>query len=355
MKGLGIHSLTKKYGDLKVLQGISFHQSKGEILALLGPSGSGKTTLLEIIAGLVEPDSGDCTWDGKTLLGIPPHLRNFGLMFQEYVLFPHKNVFENISFGLKMADQSPEDRSTRVKQVLKMVGLPGFETRDISTLSGGEQQRVALARSLAPEPRLVMLDEPLGALDRTIRERLIGEIRVILKKAGQTALYVTHDQEEAFTIADRVVILGEGTSAQIGTPQEIYYHPSSPYVAMFLGMTNFMDGSAENKGESSTLKTPLDSWEIKEKMNGLGQVLLRPDRVIFGSGQGSQFKELSGVLEDSAFSGQNHNIKVQFENYQFKFVLSDPGLILPQVGKTITLSFDPNTALHFFPKDVSSE
>jgi len=355
MEGLEIRSLTKRYGDQKVLQGISFHQTKGEILALLGPSGSGKTTLLEIIAGLVEPDSGDCSWDGKSLLGTPPHLRNFGLMFQEYVLFPHKNVSDNISFGLKMANLSQEKILNRVKEVLNMVGLPGFETRDISTLSGGEQQRIALARSLAPEPRLVMLDEPLGALDRTIRERLIGEIRIILKKTGQTALYVTHDQEEAFTIADRVVILGEGTTAQIGTPQEIYNQPSSPYVAMFLGMTNFMDGSAENKGTGSTVKTPLGSWEIQEKFSGDGQVLLRPDRVIFGSDQVSSFKELSGILKNNAFSGQNHQIQVLFEKYLFKFLLSDPGLVLPPEGKSITLSFDPNKALHFFPRELSPE
>ena len=274
-------------------------------------------------------------------------------MFQEYVLFPHKNVSDNISFGLEMAGHSQEKITTRVKDVLNMVGLPGYETREISTLSGGEQQRVALARSLAPEPSLVMLDEPLGALDRTIRERLIGEIRIILKKAGQTALYVTHDQEEAFTIADRVVILGEGTTAQIGTPQEIYYRPSSPYVAMFLGMANFMDGSAENEGKGSILTTSLGSWKIHEKITGEGQILLRPDRVILGSNQGSQFKELTGILKESAFSGQNHQIQVLFDNYLFKFMLSDPGLDLPEIGRSITLSFDPDKSLQFFPRAIS--
>ena len=349
MNGLGIHSVKKSFGNQHILRGISFHQATGEILALLGPSGSGKTTLLEIIAGLVDPDSGDCTWDGESLLGTPPHLRNFGLMFQEYVLFPHKNVSENISFGLEMADHNREQITKRVRQVLKMVGLPGYETREISTLSGGEQQRVALARSLAPEPRLVMLDEPLGALDRTIRERLIGEIRDILKKAGQTALYVTHDQDEAFTIADRVVILGEGVTAQVGTPQEIYFHPSSPYIAMFLGMTNLLTGSAEISGNNSIIQTALGSWKIKGKYSGEGKILLRPDRVVVGKGYHSSHHELTGVLKDLAFSGQNHQIQVQFEDFKFKFVLSGPKIELPQKGESITLSFDPNTALLFYP------
>ena len=351
MEGLEILAIHKQFGDNHVLQGISFQQNKGEILALLGPSGSGKTTLLEIIAGLVEPDQGDCTWDGTSLLGVPSHLRGFGLMFQEYVLFPHKNVGENIAFGLKMAGNSRGITIARVRKVLELVGLPKFEERDISTLSGGEQQRVALARSMAPEPRLIMLDEPLGALDRAIRERLIGELRDILKGAAQTALYVTHDQEEAFTIADRVVILGEGKTAQIGTPQQIYYHPNSPYVAHFLGMANLLNGTAKPAGEGSSLKTDLGTWSIKQGYSGQGQVLLRPDRMVLGDSEGAGFYELSGRLQSKTFSGHTHQIQVQIGDYLLKFVLSDSGGDLPQPGENITLSFSPDEALHFFPEE----
>ena len=351
MEGLEILAIHKKFGENPVLQGISFQQNKGEILALLGPSGSGKTTLLEVIAGLVEPDQGDCTWDGTSLLGIPSHLRGFGLMFQEYVLFPHKNVGENIAFGLKMAGKSRDMTLTRVREVLELVGLPGFEERDISTLSGGEQQRVALARSMAPEPRLVMLDEPLGALDRAIRERLVGELRGILKGATQTALYVTHDQEEAFTIADRVVILGEGKTAQIGTPQQIYYHPNSLYVAHFLGMTNLLDGTAKPAGEGSSIKTVLGTWSIKQGYSGQGQVLLRPDRMVLGDLEGEGVNRLSGRLQSKTFSGHTHQIQVQIGDYPLKFVLSDSSGDLPQPGDKITLSFTPDEALHFFPEE----
>ena len=348
MEGLEILDIHKSFGEIHVLQGISFHQEKGEVVALLGPSGSGKTTLLEIIAGLIDPDQGDCTWDGTSLLGIPPHKRGFGLMFQEYALFPHKNVFENVVFGLKMAGENWDWSKKRVRDVLNLVGLPGYETRDISTLSGGEQQRVALARSLTPEPRMIMLDEPLGALDRTIRDRLIGELREILTKAAQTALYVTHDQEEAFTIADRVVILGNGQTAQIGTPQEIYLNPISPYVAQFLGMTNLLEGVAQPEGDGAVLTTDLGSWPVKQHFRGKGQVLLRPDRMGLGAFEQSGFSVISGRLQNKTFSGQTYQIHVEIGKYQFKFDLSDFDGDLPQLGDSIQLSFLPEEALHFF-------
>ena len=349
MQGLDIISIHKYFGENHILQGISFQQAKGEILALLGPSGSGKTTLLEIIAGLIEPDQGDCTWNGKSLLGIPAHQRGFGLMFQEYVLFPHKNVYKNVAFGLKMAGEDQKTTNARVQKVLELVGLPGFEEREISTLSGGEQQRVALARSMAPEPCLVMLDEPLGALDRTIRERLIIELRDILKGANQTALYVTHDQEEAFLIADRVVILGEGKTAQVGTPQRIYYHPNSSYVAQFMGMTNLIEGEAEPAEGGSILKTDLGAWPVDKQFRGPGLVLLRPDRMVLGNPEGTGYSIFSGTLQTKTFSGQTFQVQVQTGDHLFNFVLSDQDGKLPQPGKDITLSFSPDDALHFFP------
>lgn len=351
MTGLEIRKVTKSFQEGPVLQGISFQQNQGEILGLLGPSGSGKTTLLEIIAGLVEPDSGDCLWNGDSLLNTPPHLRGFGLMFQEYALFPHKNVRDNIAFGLKMAGEKTAETKARVEEVLELVGLAGFEARDISTLSGGEQQRVALARSLAPEPRLVMLDEPLGALDRAIRERLVGDLRRILKAACQTALYVTHDQQEAFSIADRVVIIGQGTAVQIGTPQQIYYNPISPYVARFLGMDNFLAGEAQPTSQGCLLRTSLGEWQISQTYQGEGDILLRPDRIEIASDGTSPGAALQGKVHSSTFSGSALQIELDVKETRIQFSVSDPGMKEPRPGSTLTISFVPDEALHFYPRD----
>jgi ABC-type Fe3+/spermidine/putrescine transport system ATPase subunit len=348
MEGLEIREIQKSFGDTSLLKGISFLLARGEILAILGPSGSGKTTLLEIIAGLDQPDSGDILWDGTSLLRVPTHLRNFGLMFQEYVLFPHKNVGENIGFGLRMAGLDPGQIKLRVNQVLDLIGLPGYVGRDVSTLSGGEQQRVALARSLAPEPRLVMLDEPLGALDRAIRERLVGELREILKKACQTALYVTHDQEEAFSIADRIVILGNGKTAQIGTAREIYYQPNSPYVAQFLGMTNLLEAIARPKQGGSEIETKLGSWTVSDKHEGKGLALLRPDRIHLSPAGVQNSTSLRGNLISSTFSGSTNQILLQIDQMELKFNLTNPEDDLPEVNQALQIWFSPDEALHFY-------
>ncbi|MEK7785721.1 MAG: ABC transporter ATP-binding protein, partial [Chloroflexota bacterium] len=198
---LEVRNLSKSFGQVQALDNVSFTVKAGDVLAVLGPSGCGKSTLLSIIAGLTPADSGDVLWDGESIQGQPTHQRNFGLMFQDYALFPHLSAGDNVGFGLKGQEKQ------RVGELLDRVGLKGFERRDVQTLSGGEAQRVALARALAPRPRLLMLDEPLGALDRALREQLTGELRSILREFGQTAIYVTHDQQEAFGIADQVLIL----------------------------------------------------------------------------------------------------------------------------------------------------
>ncbi len=352
MEGLEIQDLWKRFEDSPVLKGISFMQPRGEILAVLGPSGSGKTTLLEIIAGLVKPDRGDCLWNGVSLLNTPTHLRKFGLMFQEYVLFPHKDVEENVGFGLKMSGQNPAIISQRVNEVLDLVGLPGFQERDINTLSGGEQQRVALARSLAPDPRLVMLDEPLGALDRTIRERLVVELRQILKKAAQTVIYVTHDQEEAFSIADRIIILGNGQIAQDGTGQDIYYHPGSPYTAKFLGMQNFLRGNARWAGGKTILETKNGKWPVSRKYQGAGQILLRPDRIFLNNNNQADLASLRGELISSTFSGSVHQLVILIGGQEMKFSLGSLSSDPPASGNPITIWFNPDEALHFFPDPV---
>jgi len=348
MAGLEIRDIQKNFDGQPVLNGVTFQQNPGEILALLGPSGSGKTTLLEIIAGLIEPDGGDCFWDSQSLQGIPPHQRSFGLMFQEYVLFPHKNVHDNVAFGLKMAGESPRISETRVREILRLVGLEGFGNRDVDTLSGGEQQRVALARSLAPEPKLVMLDEPLGALDRTIRERLAGDLRTILKEACQTALYVTHDQEEAFQVSDRVVILGGGKAAQIGTPQEIYFHPSSPYVAKFLGMDNFLKGEATKNSAGALIKTSLGEWQTNKDWQGPGSVLIRPDKLHFSDQPGSEDTCLEGIVQNSRFSGSSLQIELVVNQTRIELTTTEPEIALPEIGEKRMVCFNPDQAIHFF-------
>jgi ABC-type Fe3+/spermidine/putrescine transport system ATPase subunit len=215
-----------------ILRNVSLGVANSEIVAVLGPSGSGKSTLLRAIAGLVDVTAGDIEWDGKTILGVPPHKRDFGLMFQGYALFPHMNVADNVGFGLKMAGH--QSIGSEVEEALSWVGLDGFGSRNVESLSGGEQQRVALARTLAPRPRLVMLDEPLGALDRNLRQSLVTETRQILEDREVTAIVVTHDRDEAVTMSDRLALMRAGTIAQTGSLEEMLASPADDWVADFI-------------------------------------------------------------------------------------------------------------------------
>ena len=342
MSKLTITNIHKTFGKTLALRGVSFSVPVGKIVALLGPSGCGKSTLLEIVAGLTEPDQGTCTWDNAPLAGIPPHKRGFGLMFQDYALFPHKNVRDNVAFGLKMLGWGKEEETARVGEVLSLVGLPDHGGRDVSTLSGGEQQRVALARSLAPQPRLLMLDEPLGSLDRTLRERLVEELRQILSEVGQTALYVTHDQVEAFTVADQVVVMQEGEVAQTGTPQEIYQNPKSAFVAKFLGLNNLIPAQAREIPEGALISTALGEWAIPQRVNGDVTVLLRPDGVKIGAKGKFQ---IEGNIVKRTFSGNAYRVTVNVQGVMLSFDFPASTTELPPNGKSITLSFDPQVAL----------
>ena len=231
--GLSVRGLAVTYGDLRAVDGVDLEVAAGEVVALLGASGSGKSSLLRAVAGLEDVAAGEVAWDGRSMVRVPVHKRGFGLMFQDGQLFEHRDVGSNIAYGL--TDLPRAQRGERVREMLALVGLPGFERRRVTTLSGGQAQRVALARALAPAPRLLLLDEPLSALDRALREQLATDVRSILRRGGTTALYVTHDQDEAMTVADRVGVMEAGRLLRLDTPQRLWADPGSSKVARFLG------------------------------------------------------------------------------------------------------------------------
>ena len=232
-EGLSVRGLAVAYGDLRAVDGVDLEVAAGEIVALLGASGSGKSSLLRAVAGLEDVAGGEVAWGGRSMVRVPVHKRGFGLMFQDGQLFEHRDVGSNIAYGLTGLPRA--QRGERVREMLELVGLPGFERRRVTTLSGGQAQRVALARALAPAPRLLLLDEPLSALDRALREQLATDVRTILRQGGTTALYVTHDQDEAMTVADRVGVMEAGRLLHLDTPQRLWTDPGSSKVARFLG------------------------------------------------------------------------------------------------------------------------
>lgn len=257
---LEVRDLTVSFDEHRAVDCAKFHVEPGEILALLGPSGCGKSTLLRAITGLQSYDEGEVRWNGERIDDQPVHRRGFGLMFQDGQLFPHRNVARNISYGLKGHNLTRAEIETRVTELLELVGLPGFGARSITTLSGGERQRVALARALAPSPRLLLLDEPLSALDRDLRDRLAYDLRRILKTTGTTAIFVTHDHDEAFAIADRIAVMTDGTLQQIDRPHHLWRHPATEEVARFLGYRWFIDVDDERFALHPE-SFDLDTWE----------------------------------------------------------------------------------------------
>ena len=245
---LEIDRLSKRFGEVEVLHQVSLEVAAGEVLVLLGPSGSGKTTLLRLLAGFETPDGGSLVADGEELSRTPPSRRRFGMVFQHYALFPHLTVGQNVAFGLESSGAARDEIAARVGEVLAMVDLEGFEDRRVHQLSGGQQQRVALARALAPGPRLLLLDEPLSNLDPSLRERTRAQLRAALRRVAMTAVWVTHEQEEAFAVGDRVALLRGGSLEQLGTPEELYLEPRTRFVAGFVGRASSLVGTLGEDG-----------------------------------------------------------------------------------------------------------
>ncbi len=330
---LEVINLHKSYGGAPLLSGVSFTVAADETICLLGPSGSGKSTLLRIIAGLESPEQGSVRWEGQELASIPAHRRGFGLVFQDYALFPHMNVIENVAFGLKMLDLPREEIELRVTSVLEKVNLSGFESRRVTELSGGEQQRVALARALAPKPHLLMLDEPLGAMDRNLRERLMEELRQILHASHIPAAYVTHDQEEAFTVADRILLLHDGKIALDGSPQAVWSNPGSAWAARFLDVGNVIEGVIKASAGAFQVETSAGVFEMvcghAHKVGEHVETLIRPQGV-----RRDVEGNMQGVVADAVF--HQDRFKVTLENGLFFYLPEAPG-----IGEGICLKVSP--------------
>ena len=342
---LTVKNIEKSYEGKPLLKKVSFEISKDETVCLLGPSGSGKSTLLRIIAGLEDAEGGQVLWDGKPLSDTPAHQRKFGLMFQDYALFPHRNVAQNIAFGLRMQNQPKDVIQKRVADALKTIDMAGFADRKVTELSGGEQQRVALARALAPQPRLLMLDEPLGALDRTLREQLSRELRRILRETKVPAVYVTHDQEEAYAIADRLLLLHNGVILQSGRPHEFYHHPRNVWVAKFFGLGNLIKGTVTGTSPL-TVNTPLGT--IKASCDRVTPEKGQPVTVLFRPTQARKAVEngsntVTGEVLDQVFQGENYHVSLQInpEIPVFNIIFSDP----VEIGKKLTIGFKPEDLL----------
>ena len=337
---LKVDNIQKTYNKAPLLNGVSFEVAQGEIACLLGPSGSGKTTLLRIIAGLESAAGGTVHLESTDLTNTPVHQRGIVLMFQDYALFPHRTVEENVAFGVQMQKKlSQSAANARVLEMLTLVGMQDFADRNVIELSGGERQRVALARSLAPKPKLLLLDEPLGALDRNLRERLLKELPAILRKVGVTTITVTHDQEEAFTLADRVIILHEGKVAQQDSPESVYQAPANAWVADFLGLDNQIPVvvASENTVETGfglvTLKRSLPAVGTK------GLLLVYPSAIQIASTAEHPTNTFKGLIQQTDFHGHTYTVFFTIEGVELQTL--KVGDCRCKVGDEMQIWLDP--------------
>lgn len=340
---LEVQDISKTFDRTRVLDRVAFSLDEGGILCLLGPSGCGKTTLLRIIAGLEVPDAGRIVFDGRDLTGVEPFKRSFGMMFQEFALFPHKDVLGNVAFGLRMQGLPREEIVERAREMLALVGLADHEKRNVAELSGGERQRVALARTLAPRPRLLLLDEPLGALDRALREHLMVELKAILKTISVTCMFVTHDQAEAYAMADRIAVIVDGRIEQIDLPERLYRNPYNPTVARFLGLQNLLEVTVSPGGMAATEFGPLRLKDLAPDRTGPAVLLIQPDAARMrpmGASEGGPLFRISGVVRNFLYRGKYYTLEVESSGgTRLLFDLPDDSPAL-SVGQEVSMSID---------------
>lgn len=332
-----LKNITKKYDDNTVIENLNLHVRRNEFITLLGPSGCGKTTTLNIIAGFETVDNGSIIFEDKVINEVPPYKRQINTVFQKYALFAHMNIYENVAFGLRIKKLPEKEIKTKVQAMLKMVELDGFEKRSTDSLSGGQQQRVAIARALVNEPKLLLLDEPLGALDSKLRKEMQMELKNIQKQLGITFVFVTHDQEEALTMSDTIVVMKKGKIQQIGSPEDIYNEPKNRFVANFIGESNIVDGIMEEdfkvKFEGREFECVDKGFDKDEKI----EVVIRPEDIkITASIDGM----LSGKITSVVFRGVHYEMKVLIAGTEWT------------LHNTIHVPVGENIGINIFPDDI---
>ncbi|MEO8291862.1 MAG: ABC transporter ATP-binding protein [Actinomycetota bacterium] len=347
--------LVKRFGDFTAVAGIDLQMPAGEFFSLLGPSGCGKTTTLRMIAGFERPDGGQILLDGEDMAQTPPHKRNVNTVFQSYALFPHLSVEENVAFGLRYKGASKQESRERVGRALELVQLTGFEKRRPGQLSGGQQQRVALARALVLNPAVLLLDEPLGALDAKLRKRLQIELKALQEEVGITFVYVTHDQEEALTMSDRIAVMSQGRVEQVGGPREIYEEPATAYVADFLGVSNLMSAKAAGSAQGGCAVTLGDFDLIAGKGDAASagdvKITIRPERVVLEeAGAAAGENRVPGMVERTVYVGSIMQILVNLANgSQIQAWVPNDGVRQLYPSGTAVGVFMPREALRVLP------
>jgi len=326
-------NIVKSYDDNTVVKNVSVWVKEEEFLTILGPSGCGKTTILKILGGFVKPDEGKIIFNNNNITALPPYEREINTVFQKYALFPHMNVFENIAFGLKIKKLKKNEIRKKVKRILELVNLDGFENRLITQLSGGQQQRIAIARALVNEPKVLLLDEPLGALDLKLRKEMQVELKNMQKKLGITFIYVTHDQEEALTMSDKIIVMNDGIVQQVGTPKDIYNEPANAFVAKFIGESNIFDGTMIDDYLVEVFNQRLKCLDANFDKNEMVDVVIRPeDFKIVAPEQGF----IKGRVTAVVFKGVHYEIVVNAQNYIFTIHTTKESYVNDVVGLQLT-------------------
>ena len=347
-KLIDLRNITVKYGDNVVLDKLNLYINKKEFITLLGPSGCGKTTTLRCIAGFIDPDEGDIIFEGKKINGVPPHKRKVNTIFQRYALFSHLNVYENIAFGPQLQKKPKDEVRQIVAQMLELVNLKGFEQRSIDSLSGGQQQRVAIARALANNPHVLLLDEPLGALDLKLRKDMQSELKAIQKRLGITFIYVTHDQEEALSMSDTVVVMDKGKIQQIGTPEDIYNEPVNAFVADFIGESNIVDAIMVKDYVVSFGGVTFECLDSGFGENAFVEAVVRPEdiKIVEPGAKAS----LTGKITSVTFKGVHFEILVDVGGFIWMIQTTEEN---HKVGEEIGMYIEPD-AIHIMNRSEYS-